>query len=302
MITYVDDLKPKGNIFFTSCDSKYFLAHSVAYVSSCNVNKQDCHIHIINPTLECKRLYKFVKKKISINYTVSYEQYTPELDWNNLNNDYYYYNRFLVAPEIFNNNIDTMAITDIDILLINRLPKFKDNINLRAEISGKKGLEGFKAGLSVFNQSESARQFLTDVKDTILGDKLCYKSDQWALIKVGNKTKNIGKLNNTHISWNFDDKLPAEWLELWTFSKNGIREAIRDPVNLPYNTFKKHKKNPSLHIITLKGITSTVHEKNNIKEREISMSAIHRKKIDLTYEAIKRMFEKRLKENNEYNI
>ena len=81
-----------------------------------------------------------------------------------------------------------------------------------------------------------------------------------------------------------------------------MKEAIRNPVNLPYNTFKKHKKNPSLHIITLKGMTSTVHYKNSVKEREISMSAVHRKKVDLTYEAIKRMFEKRLKENNEYNI
>lgn len=110
---------PKQDCIFAACDDRYFTEHGPAFINSCVWNRNNCHVHVINPkddTLE------YLESESGITYS------TERVDTSQFRNfeeerSYYASNRFLTVSRFLN------VVPGVRYLILDIDCVVRDNIN-----------------------------------------------------------------------------------------------------------------------------------------------------------------------------
>jgi len=232
-----NNLKEYDQLFFASCDSKYFIDHVVPWGESITRFDINAHAHIINPSLDCFSLIDHLKinmPKLAVTFEVT------DLP-NNLNTQRVYYscNRFMVADKIVP-YANTIAITDIDCLLMKKvdIPTAPIGIFLRDSLPGTIGWEfqGTKCAAGILSVSGAGKGFLNMVhariNEIVIDNGWRWFTDQVAIFEV---YRSMGLEDEVF-------KYTKEWLD-WDFVDNTIIWTGKGDRKYKDETYLKAKEN-----------------------------------------------------------
>lgn len=210
---------PSSFCLFASCDPKYLYEHAKAYVTSCAINQNDTHLHIINAseddwfyaqTLRIGYNIIYPKGKMTISSEILEYKLSPE-QWRT----YYACNRFLIASEIVSDNV---LITDIDCLIMSHIKPFDTHLGLflRDPLPGVDDWEsqGTKVAAGAVYCSKEALQYLKLVSEVIRNNELKWFLDQAALSVIYEQIKDqvtLTKIDSNFMDWEF---IPGT--KIWT--------------------------------------------------------------------------------------
>ena len=177
--------RPKGEVLFCSCDSKYFNDFGIPLAYSADAHGNNLHIHVMEPTEKDKANFVLLKKDVGIQLTIS------EVIGGHQNREYYSCNRFIIAPYLLQQGAKKLLILDTDCLIMNKI-EFPDadlGLFLREPWKDHSEWETLAshvaAGMVLYTQE--SLNFAMEVSDALTKNKLIWFIDQVALWKTYEK-------------------------------------------------------------------------------------------------------------------
>jgi len=228
----------------TACDDRYLLNHAQELTVSCAINKNNFHLHMINPSEtsftyanKLKIIFNEITKNNVMKITYNYEKLCDDPD---KIRTYYACARFLVAPLIIEQGVNLLLV-DSDCFIMKPVikPNTQIGLFLRDPLPNTQGWEqeGSKIAAGVVYYSHEALLFSKEVASTINRGPFQWFLDQRALNEIYQKYKNeltITQFNNEFMDWEF-----VENTTIWT------GKGQRKYTNQTYLNKKKEYENVS---------------------------------------------------------
>lgn len=201
--------KPKGNIVFASCDTKYFNQFAQSLLGSTHfIAEVPLHIHVMNPTDSVLNTCETWSEKFNFTYSL---QDTIE------DRTYYSINRFLVTPEIFKScsGVSGILVVDVDCIFNKKFDFPEEDIGLflREPLPGTFGWEkeGTHVAAGVVWCKSKSKRFLKNVSENIINHgNLTWFLDQVMLWRTFNDTSKktfdtFRKFDSAFMDWEFSE-------------------------------------------------------------------------------------------------
>lgn len=189
---------PNYDCLFTACDSIYFQDHAIPLIYSANDVENNIHVHIVNPTTTDFALTKIINDDCQ-NIVTTFSFHDADLlpQSNEQKRIYYSTMRFVLAPNIMQNNISILII-DTD-CYINKQFNFNNHmwsdigLYLRDSLPGTTGWEkeGTRVAAGIVYYKKTSVEFAQEVANFIISTPLKWFIDQVALWQTFNNTKKL---------------------------------------------------------------------------------------------------------------
>jgi len=203
---------PNYPVVFACCDTVYFQKYAPAFVSSLNAIGKDVHIHIMDWEEHDVTLFKKMKDKVDIKFTLTLQPNKTKQRAEE-RRTYYACSRFIVLPTLLKSAGKVMVL-DIDMLIMKDFDFPEKSIGYvpREPLKNTSGWEkrGTEVLASVTYFTKDSMDYVLKIREKILQGPFKWFLDQVVLTEV------LKGVDSHHYDIDFSDWEFSDHTTIWT--------------------------------------------------------------------------------------